>query len=128
MPVVGPDADPRLDGLVVVFNASDEPTQQRVPGTAGQRFRLQLAAATDPAFGQPTQDAVLDAPTATVIAERLSDADAWATIAVVAGFDDLTWLRAAPDCSGMLIAPDGRIRRWAHGVEVAVADELALLS
>jgi thiamine biosynthesis lipoprotein len=74
-----------------------------------------------------TGSAVVDAPTATVIAERLSDADAWATIAVVAGFDDLAWLRAAPDCSGMLIAPDGRIRRWAHGVEVAVADELALL-
>lgn len=68
-----------------------------------------------------TGNAVLDAPTATVIAEHLSDADAWATVAVVAGFDDLTWLRAAPDCSGMLIAPDGRIRRWAHGVEVAVA-------
>ena len=33
------------------------------PAQDGQRFRLQLAAATDPAFGQPTQDAVLDAPT-----------------------------------------------------------------
>lgn len=73
-----------------------------------------------------TGSAVREAPTATVIAERLSDADAWATIAVVAGFDDLTWLRAAPDCSGMLIASDGRVRRWVHGVEVAGADELAL--
>ncbi len=65
--------------------------------------------------------AVADAPTATVIAENLSDADAWATIAVVAGFDDLTWLRRAPDTSGMLIAADGRVRRWTHGVEVAAA-------
>lgn len=65
--------------------------------------------------------AVADAPTATVIAERLSDADAWATVAVVAGFDDLTWLRGAPDTSGMLIAADGRIRRWTHGVEIATA-------
>jgi len=66
--------------------------------------------------------AVVDAPTATVIAERLSDADAWATVAVVAGFDDLSWLRAAPDCAGMLIAADGRVRRWTHGVEIAEAD------
>lgn len=66
--------------------------------------------------------AVIDAPTATVIAERLRDADAWATVAAVAGFDDLSWLRGAPDTSGMLIAADGRIRRWAHGVEVASAD------
>ncbi|VXB18619.1 Thiamin biosynthesis lipoprotein ApbE [Microbacterium sp. 8M] len=70
-----------------------------------------------------TGAAVADAPTATVIADRLSDADAWATVAVVAGFDDLTWLRAAPDCSGVLIAPDGRIRRWTHGVEVVAAED-----
>ncbi|MBS1907335.1 MAG: FAD:protein FMN transferase [Actinobacteria bacterium] len=75
-----------------------------------------------------TGAAVTAAATATVIAERLSDADAWATIAVVAGHDDLTWLRAAPDCSGMLIAPDGRIRRWAHGVEIADAAGTSLLS
>ncbi|GAA4477887.1 FAD:protein FMN transferase [Microbacterium panaciterrae] len=65
--------------------------------------------------------AVADAPTATVIAPRLSDADAWATVAVVAGFDDLTWLRGAPDTSGMLIAVDGAVRRWTHGVEIAAA-------
>jgi thiamine biosynthesis lipoprotein len=43
---------------------------------------------------------VRDAPTATVIAAHLSDADAWATVAVVAGFDDLTWLRLAPTAPG----------------------------
>lgn len=69
----------------------------------------------DPRTGAPVRDAV----TATVVTDRLSEADAWATIAVVAGFDDLTWLREAPDTSGMLQAPDGRIRRWAHGVEIA---------
>ncbi|MDQ4214605.1 FAD:protein FMN transferase [Microbacterium capsulatum] len=71
-----------------------------------------------------TGSAVVDPATATVLAPRLSDADAWATIAVVAGFDDLTWLRSAPDTSGMLIASDGRIRRWAHGVEIAEAADL----
>lgn len=79
------------------------------------------------AGGPGASAGIADAPTATVIADRLSDADAWATIAVVAGFDDLTWLRAAPDTSGMLIAADGRIRRWTHGVEVADAADLTLL-
>ena len=37
---VGPDADRRLDGLVVVFNASPDETTQTVAGTAGQHFRL----------------------------------------------------------------------------------------
>ncbi|WP_345713568.1 pullulanase-type alpha-1,6-glucosidase, partial [Kineococcus glutinatus] len=36
----GRDVDPRLQGLVVVFNASPRATTQVVPGTAGQRFRL----------------------------------------------------------------------------------------
>lgn len=77
----------------------------------------------DPRTGR----AVAAAPTATVIAPSLSDADAWATVAVVAGFDDLTWLRGAPDTSGMLIAADGRIRRWAHGVEIAEAEDFTAL-
>ena len=33
------------------------------PAQPGQRFRLQLAAASDAAFAQPAQDSVLDAPT-----------------------------------------------------------------
>ena len=37
---VGPDVDPRLKGLVVVFNASDETTTQTLAATAGSRFRL----------------------------------------------------------------------------------------
>ena len=37
---VGRDVDPRLKGLVVVFNATPEPTTQTVAGTAGQRFGL----------------------------------------------------------------------------------------
>ena len=32
------------------------------PGQPGQRFRLQLAAATDPGFGKPVLDSVLEAP------------------------------------------------------------------
>ncbi|PPK97372.1 pullulanase-type alpha-1,6-glucosidase [Kineococcus xinjiangensis] len=36
----GSDVDRRLDGLVVVFNASDEATTQTVAGTEGERYRL----------------------------------------------------------------------------------------
>ncbi|MFB7844585.1 FAD:protein FMN transferase [Microbacterium sp. NPDC056052] len=109
-------ADPLRPGAL----RAQVPLRDGAAATSGPAERG--AHIVDPRTGR----AVVDAPTATVIAERLSDADAWATIAVVAGFDDLTWLRAAPDCSGMLIAPDGRIRRWAHGVEVAEAAEFIL--
>ncbi|MGO4680526.1 FAD:protein FMN transferase [Microbacterium sp. 2MCAF23] len=112
-------ADPLRPGAV----RAQVPLREGAVATSGPAERG--AHIVDPRTGY----AVRDAPTATVIAEHLSDADAWATVAVVAGFDDLTWLRAAPDCSGMLIAADGRIRRWAHGVEVAVVPaETALLS
>ncbi|HEY0639705.1 MAG TPA: pullulanase-type alpha-1,6-glucosidase [Pseudonocardiaceae bacterium] len=36
----GRDLDPRAEGLVVVFNASDVPTTQSVPGAAGARYDL----------------------------------------------------------------------------------------
>ncbi len=37
---VGPDVDPRLKGLVVVFNATPESTTQTVAGAIGGRFQL----------------------------------------------------------------------------------------
>ena len=37
---VGPDVDPSLSGLVVVFNASPESTTQTLAATAGDRYRL----------------------------------------------------------------------------------------
>ncbi|QDZ16720.1 FAD:protein FMN transferase [Humibacter ginsenosidimutans] len=55
---------------------------------------------------------------ATVVAGSLETADLWATIAVIAGFDDLSWITTAGIRSGVLVAPDGRIRRWADGVEL----------
>lgn len=36
----GRDLDPRSEGIVVVFNASDQATTQTVPGLAGARFSL----------------------------------------------------------------------------------------
>jgi pullulanase/glycogen debranching enzyme len=38
--LVGPDADPELDGALVVFNASPSPVTQTVPGLAGRGFEL----------------------------------------------------------------------------------------
>jgi pullulanase/glycogen debranching enzyme len=37
---VGPDVDRALEGLVVVFNASDEATTQTLAATAGHRYEL----------------------------------------------------------------------------------------
>ena len=45
---VGRDVDPRLKGLVVVFNASPDATTQTVAGTAGQRFGLHPVQANGP--------------------------------------------------------------------------------
>jgi thiamine biosynthesis lipoprotein len=49
---------------------------------------------------------------ATVMADRLTEADLWATTAVASGFDDLSWITRAQTRSGLLIAPDGAVRRW----------------
>ena len=45
---VGPNVDRALKGLVVVFNASDEPTTQTVAGTAGRRYNLHPVQANGP--------------------------------------------------------------------------------
>ncbi|WP_295034934.1 FAD:protein FMN transferase [uncultured Microbacterium sp.] len=117
-------ADPLRPGAVL----ARVPLREGAVATSGPSERGAHIIDPRPSRAPGTARAIAGAPTATVIAEHLSDADAWATVAVVAGFDDLTWLRDAPDCSGMLVAADGRIRRWAHGVEVAIAeDDPALL-
>jgi thiamine biosynthesis lipoprotein len=60
----------------------------------------------------------LSVSSATVAADGLELADLWATTAVVAGYDDLSWITAPGIRSGLLIAPDGRARRWSNGVEI----------
>lgn len=72
----------------------------------------------DPRSGTPATGAA----SATVVSDALSHADAWATAAVVAGVDDLTWIARAGRTSGMIVGPGGRVRRWLEGVEVSVAD------
>lgn len=56
---VGADVDRRLEGLVVVFNASDEATTQALAATAGQEYVLHPVQAdgTDPLVKTATHDA-----------------------------------------------------------------------
>lgn len=75
----------------------------------------------DPRTGR----AVVGPASATVLAPTLTEADAWATVAVVAGFDDLGWIGAAPATTGVLLAPGGASRRWTAGVEVSVSAHVA---
>jgi pullulanase-type alpha-1,6-glucosidase len=42
----GPDLDPRAEGVVVVFNAGDEPTTQTVPALRDRRYALHPVQAT----------------------------------------------------------------------------------
>jgi len=70
-----------------------------------------------------TGDRAVDVISSTVVADGLTDADAWATVGVVAGAD-LSWLPDAPVRSGMIVGADGGVRRFAGGVEVTVADAL----
>ena len=59
----GPDLDPRYEGVVVVFNASDEATTQTVPTLAGARYELHPVQATggDPIVRQSTYNAATGA-------------------------------------------------------------------
>lgn len=54
---------------------------------------------------------------ATVLADDLATADAWATVAAIAGVDDFAWMPAAPVASGV-VWEHGDVRRFAGGVEV----------
>lgn len=54
---------------------------------------------------------------ATVVADELATADAWATVAAIAGVDDLAWMPAAPVASAM-VWEHGDVRRFAGGAEV----------
>lgn len=59
---------------------------------------------------------------ATIVADDLATADAWATVAAIAGIDDLEWMPAAPVASG-IVWEHGRARRFAGGVEVSAYRE-----
>jgi thiamine biosynthesis lipoprotein len=68
----------------------------------------------DPRSGAAATHAV----SATVVADGLAAADVWATAAVVAGFEDLSWIADASTHSGLVIRGDGAVRRWLGATEV----------
>jgi thiamine biosynthesis lipoprotein len=71
----------------------------------------------DPRTGEPATTVA----SASVIADRLVDADLWATTAVVAGFDNLDWISQAGTRAGLLVANNGRTRRWVGAYELVEA-------
>lgn len=79
----------------------------------------------DPRTGVPATSGILSA---TVAADSLTRADTWATTAVIAGLDDLSWLDRAGASTGLLVAADGSSRRWVGGIEVTVAAQQRLAS
>ncbi|WP_460580187.1 FAD:protein FMN transferase [Humibacter ginsengisoli] len=72
----------------------------------------------DPRTGSPA----LSVASATVIADGVTDADLWATTAVIAGFHDLSWITAPRVQSGLVVSPTGGVRRFARGVELTTWD------
>ncbi|WP_052226896.1 FAD:protein FMN transferase [Microbacterium mangrovi] len=106
-------ADPRHPGAVLAT------VELRDGGVATSGTAERGTHIVDPRTGERA----LQVLSSTVVADGLTDADAWATVGVVAG-PDLSWLRDAPVRSGILVAADGAVRRFAHGVELAPAGDL----
>jgi len=110
-------ADPGASARVLAtVGVRDGAVATSGPGERGSHI-------VDPRTGRPAAGVA----SATVVAAGLADADLWATAAVVAGFDDLGWLPRAGASRGMIVAEDGRVRRWLDGTEVSVVAADALL-
>jgi thiamine biosynthesis lipoprotein len=76
----------------------------------------------DPRTGRP----VLGVLSASVVDDSLTRADVWATAAVVAGFDDRSWVAGSGTRTGIVIADDGRVTRWLDGTSVDVVAPRAI--
>lgn len=73
----------------------------------------------DPLRGSPVAGLI----SATVVAQSLTLADAWATVAALAGVDELA-ARAVPGVSSGLVTDGRTLRRWAGGIEIVAPDPL----
>jgi thiamine biosynthesis lipoprotein len=103
-------ADPRRPGEVI---ATLEVADGAV-ATSGSAERGHHI--IDPRTGEPARGTA----SATVVADGLAQADLWATSAVVAGFDDRSWIPRSGTRTGIVIADDGRVTRWIDGMTVDV--------
>ncbi|SBN59703.1 Thiamine biosynthesis lipoprotein [Propionibacterium freudenreichii] len=102
--------DPRVAGEII----ATLPVSNGAIATSGTAERGPHI--IDPRTGRPTTGIL----SATVAADSLTRADLWATTAMIAGFDDLSWLDSASTATGLLVAADGRIRRWLGATEITV--------
>ena len=107
-------ADPRRPGQVI---ATLEVRNGAV-ATSGSAERGSHI--IDPRTGEPAHGVV----SASVVDDSLTRADLWATAAVVAGFEDRSWVARSGTRTGIVIADDGRVTRWLDGtsVDVVAAD------
>lgn len=62
----------------------------------------------DPRTGRPATGVA----SATIVADGLTQADVWATAAVVAGPADRSWIAAAGSRTGIVVDDDRRVTRW----------------
>jgi thiamine biosynthesis lipoprotein len=110
-------ADPREPGRVI---ATLEVRNGAVAtsGTAERGAHI-----IDPRSGHPARGVV----SASVVDDSLARADVWATAAVVAGFEDRSWIERAGTHTGILIADDGRVARWLEGTGIDVVPATALV-
>jgi thiamine biosynthesis lipoprotein len=107
-------ADPRRPGQVI---ATLEVRNGAV-ATSGSAERGSHI--IDPRTGSPARGVV----SASVVDDSLAHADLWATAAVVAGFDDRSWVARSGTRTGIVVADDGRVTRWLDGTsfDVVAAD------
>jgi len=110
-------ADPRHPGQVI----ATLPVRTGAVATSGSAERG--AHIIDPRTGSPARGVL----SATVVDASLARADLWATTAVIAGFEDRTWIPRAGTRTGILIADDGRVTRWLDGTAVDVVPPGMLL-
>lgn len=103
-------ADPRRPGQVIAMLE----VRNGAVATSGSSERGSHI--IDPRTGQPARGIV----SASVVDDSLTRADLWATAAVVAGFDDRSWVAGSGSRTGIVIADDGRITRWLDGTSVDV--------
>jgi len=69
----------------------------------------------DPRTAQPARTVL----SATVVADGLAAADVWATTAVVAGIDDLSWIGDTTTRTGLVVGQGGEVRRWLGTTEIS---------
>ncbi|SFS03644.1 thiamine biosynthesis lipoprotein [Microbacterium sp. cf046] len=103
-------ADPRRPGEVIA-------TVQVVDGAVATSGSAERGShIIDPRTGAPARGV----QSASVVHDSLAQADLWATTAVVAGFENRSWIAQTGTRTGIVIAEDGRVTRWLDGTPIDV--------